>query len=243
MQWLQDKLNILSGIIWGEYLLIPLLAIVGIYLTIGLHAMPWRKLPLAFQTLWQGRKTTSQLEGDITPYQALMTALAATVGTGNIAGVATAIYFGGPGAIFWMWVIALFGMATKYAEAVLAVSYREKDDLGNYVGGPMYYIRNGLGDSWNWMATAFAFFAMIAAFGIGNMVQSNSVADVISTNFNVPTWITGLVMTILAASVIIGGVKRIAQVATKLVPFMALAYIIAAVVIVILNVEKLPDAI
>ena len=131
MQWLQDKLNTLSSIIWGEFLLIPLLAIVGIYLTIGLYAMPWRKIPLAFQTLWQGRKETSNIEGDITPFQALMTALSATVGTGNIAGVATAIYFGGPGAIFWMWVIALFGMATKYAEAVLAVSYRETDALGN----------------------------------------------------------------------------------------------------------------
>lgn len=243
MSWLQDKLNMLSSIIWGEYLLIPLLAIVGIYLTIGLHAMPWRKIPLAFQTLWKGRKAASQIEGEITPFQALMTALSATVGTGNIAGVATAIYFGGPGAIFWMWVIALFGMATKYAEAVLAVSYRETDDLGHYVGGPMYYIRNGLGDNWRWMATLFAFFAMFAAFGIGNMVQSNSVADVIHSSFNIPTWLTGVVMATLAALVIIGGVKRIAKVATRLVPFMAIAYIIAALVIVVLNFEKLPDAI
>ncbi|MGB1800669.1 MAG: alanine/glycine:cation symporter family protein, partial [Gammaproteobacteria bacterium] len=242
MQWLQDKLNTLSGIIWGEYLLIPLLAIVGIYLTIGLYAMPWRKIPVAFQTLWQGRKETHS-QGDITPFQALMTALSATVGTGNIAGVATAIYFGGPGAIFWMWVIALFGMATKYAEAVLAVSYREKDELGNYVGGPMYYIRNGLGDKWRWMATAFAFFAMFAAFGIGNMVQSNSVADEIQSSFNIPTWITGLIIATLAALVIIGGVKRIAQVAAKVVPFMAIVYVLAALAIVFLNIDKLPDAI
>jgi alanine or glycine:cation symporter, AGCS family len=243
MQWLQDKLNTLSSIIWGEYLLIPLLAIVGIYLTIGLYAMPWRKIPLAFQTLWQGRKETTLVEGDITPFQALMTALSATVGTGNIAGVATAIYFGGPGAVFWMWVIALFGMATKYAEAVLAVSYRETDELGNYVGGPMYYIRNGLGDNWRWMATLFAFFAMFAAFGIGNMVQSNSVADEIYSSFNIPTWITGIVMATLAALVIIGGVKRIAHVAAKLVPFMAVTYVVAALVIVFLNIDKLPDAI
>jgi len=243
MSSIQDKLNALSGIIWGEYLLIPLLAIVGIYLTIGLRAMPWRRIPLAFQILWNGRKTAAQVKGDISPFQALMTALAATVGTGNIAGVATAIYFGGPGAIFWMWVIALFGMATKYAEAVLAVSYRETDDLGHYVGGPMYYIRNGLGDNWRWMASAFAFFAMFAAFGIGNMVQSNSVAEEIYSSFNVPTWLTGIVMAILAALVIIGGVKRIAQVAARLVPFMAIAYIIAAIVIVVLNIDKLPDAI
>ncbi len=243
MQWLQEKLNILSGIIWGEFLLIPLLAIVGIYLTFGLYAMPWRKIPLAFQTLWQGRKSTSLAEGDITPFQALMTALSATIGTGNIAGVATAIYFGGPGAIFWMWVIALFGMATKYAEAVLAVSYRETDELGNFVGGPMYYIRNGLGNKWHWMATSFAFFAMFAAFGIGNMVQSNSVADVIYTSFDIPTWLTGIVMAILAALVIIGGVKRIAHVAAKLVPVMAILYVVAALAIVILNVEKLPETI
>jgi alanine or glycine:cation symporter, AGCS family len=243
MSWLQDKLNVLSSIIWGEYLLIPLLAFVGIYLTFGLYAMPWRKIPLAFQILWQGRKAAPHVQGDITSFQALMTALAATVGTGNIAGVATAIYFGGPGAIFWMWVIALFGMATKYAEAVLAVSYRETDDLGNHVGGPMYYIRNGLGNNWNWMATSFAFFAMIAAFGIGNMVQSNSVADEIYSSFDVPTWLTGAIMAILTALVIIGGVKRIAQVAAKLVPFMAIAYIVAAITIVILNADKLPEAI
>lgn len=243
MSWLQEHLNTLSGVIWGEYLLIPLLAIVGIYLTIGLRAIPWRQVPFAFQTLWQSRKETSHIEGDISPFQALMTALSATVGTGNIAGVATAIYFGGPGAIFWMWVIALFGMATKYAEAVLAVSYREKDALGNYVGGPMYYIRNGLGNNWRWMATLFAFFAMFAAFGIGNMVQSHSVADEIYASFNVPTKITGAIMAILAALVIIGGVKRIANVAAKLVPFMAATYILAALIIVLLNIEKLPDAI
>ena len=243
MSWLQDNLNTLSGIIWGEYLLIPLLALVGIYLTIGLRAMPWQKIPLAAQLLWQGRKETSHLKGDISPFQALMTALSATVGTGNIAGVSTAIFFGGPGAIFWMWVIALFGMATKYAEAVLAVSYRETDANGNYVGGPMYYIRNGLGQNWQWMAVAFAFFGMFAAFGIGNMVQSNSVADEINATFSVPTWMTGIIMATLASLVIIGGIKRIASVASKLVPFMALAYILAALVIILLNFEKLPAAI
>ncbi len=242
MPWLEDKLNIISSIIWGEYLLVPLLAIVGVYLTIGLRAMPWQKLPLAFQTLWRGRTATPQSKGDISPFRALMTALSATIGTGNIAGVATAIYFGGPGAIFWMWTIALFGMATKYAEAVLAVSYRETDALGNYVGGPMYYIRNGLGEGWRWLAASFAFFAMIAAFGIGNMVQSNSVADEIQSSFNIPAWQSGFVMAILAALVIIGGVKRIAQVAAKLVPFMAVIYVVAAMVIIFLNIEKLPAA-
>ncbi len=243
MQWLQQKLDFLSGIIWGEYLLIPLLAMVGIYLTIGLRAIPWRKIGTGFSLLWQGRKETTLLKGDISPFQALMTALSATVGTGNIAGVATAIYFGGPGAIFWMWVIALFGMATKFAEAVLAVTYRETDELGNYVGGPMYYIKNGLGKNWHWMASAFAFFAMFAAFGIGNMVQSNSVADELSATFAVPTWLTGLVMALLAGIVIVGGVKRIAHVAEKLVPFMAIMYVLAALVIVIINIDKLPACI
>ena len=242
MSWLQDKLNTLSSIIWGEYLLIPLLAIVGIYLTIGLRVIPWRKLPSAFQLLWQGRKESTLVKGDISPFQALMTALSATVGTGNIAGVATAIYFGGPGAIFWMWIIALFGMATKYAEAVLAVSYRETDDLGHYVGGPMYYIRNGLGDDWRWMAAAFAFFGMFAAFGIGNMVQSNSVAHEVSVTFEIPLWTTGAIMATLAGIVIIGGVKRIAHVAQALVPFMGITYVVAALIIVGLNIEKLPDA-
>ena len=243
MQWIQDQLNLLSGIIWGEYLLIPLLALTGIYLTIGLRALTWRKVGTAFRTLWAGRKETDRVKGDISPFQALMTALSATVGTGNIAGVATAIYFGGPGAIFWMWVIALFGMATKYAEAVLAVSYRETNALGNYVGGPMYYIRNGLGDNWRWMASAFAFFAMFAAFGIGNMVQSNSVADEINATFAVPTWISGLVLATLAGLVIIGGVKRIAHVTEKLVPFMATIYVLAALTIIVINISELPAVI
>jgi AGCS family alanine or glycine:cation symporter len=159
---MQSILDKLSGLIWGEYVLIPLLALVGIYLTIGLRAMPWLRIPYAFKQLWQGRKF-DESEGEISPFQALMTALSATIGTGNIAGVATAIYLGGPGAIFWMWVIALFGMATKYAEAVLAVKYRETDELGLHVGGPMYYIKNGLGQQWNWLGILFAFFGMIAA--------------------------------------------------------------------------------
>ena len=243
MTAVQEKLVIIRDLIWGEYLLIPLLAFVGVYLTAGLLAMPWRKIPLAISTLWQGRKKTSEHEGDISPFQALMTELSATVGTGNIVGVATAIYFGGPGAIFWMWVIALFGMATKYAEAVLAVTYRETDKNGNYVGGPMYYIRNGLGKNWRWMAGVFAFFAMFAAFGIGNMVQSNSVADELYSTFQIPFWVTGLVMSVFVSIVIIGGVKRIAKVASKLIPIMAITYVIAALIIVLINLDKIPGVI
>ncbi len=233
----------LSGFIWGEFVLIPLLALVGIYLTIGLKAMPWRELPAAIKLLWQGRMAKSGDKGDITPFQALMTALSATIGTGNIAGVATAIYFGGPGAIFWMWVIALFGMATKYAEAVLAVKYREMDALGNYVGGPMYYIKNGLGEKWAWLGASFALFGMIAAFGIGNMVQANSVADELNSTFQIPLWSTGFILAALAATVILGGVKRIAVVAASLVPFMAIAYIGGALIIIMINLDAVPAAI
>ncbi len=242
MQALQTILDKLAGIIWGEYVLIPLLAFVGIYMTIGLRAMPWLRIPYAINRLWQGRIAEGK-EGDISPYQALMTELSATIGTGNIAGVATAIYFGGPGAIFWMWVIALFGMATKYAEAVLAVRYREVDALGNYVGGPMYYIRNGLGPNWYWLGSIFSLFGMIAAFGIGNMVQSNTVAHELESTFALPTWITGIVLAMLAAAVILGGIRRIAEVAEKLVPFMALAYFTGALIILLLHMNKIPAAV
>lgn len=235
-------LSTLSGFVWSEYCLIPLLAGVGVYLTLGLRAFPWRNTPHAFSLLWRGRRDNSHESGEISPFQALMTALAATVGTGNIAGVATAIHFGGPGAVFWMWVIALFGMATKYAEAVLAVRYREVDDLGNYVGGPMYYIRNGLGHSWRWLAAAFALFGMIAAFGIGNMVQANSVADVLDVHFAVPNVVTGVVAATLAGLVVIGGVRRIAAVAAAVVPAMALLYVGAALIILVFHLEALPDA-
>ncbi len=236
-----DLLIAIGGFIWSEYLLIPLLAGVGIYLTAGLRGMTWICIPHAFALLWRGRARGSA-SGEISPFQALMTALSATVGTGNIAGVATAIYFGGPGAVFWMWMIALFGMATKYGEAVLAVRYREVDSLGHHVGGPMYYIRNGLGRGWAWLGTCFALFGMIAAFGIGNVVQSNSVADVMSSTFGVSVWITGAVAAALTGIVIIGGVRRIAQVAEAVVPVMALLYVGIALLILVIRIEAVPGA-
>ena len=239
MQAISSFLNTISGVIWGPVMLVLLLG-TGVFLTIGLKAMPWRQLTTSFQLLWRGRSSTEK--GDITPFQALMTALAATIGTGNIAGVATAIFLGGPGAIFWMWITALLGMATKYSEALLAVKYREVDERGRYVGGPMYYIKNGLGDSWKWLGIAFALFGMIAAFGIGNMVQANSVADAMSSAFDIPDWVTGGVMVILTAVVILGGIKRIGVVAAKLVPFMALAYIAGALWIILAHLGDVPAA-
>lgn len=239
MAFISDLLNTLSGIIWGPVTLVLLLG-VGVYLTIGLKAMPWRHVGSAFILLWKGRD--SKEEGDIPPFQALMTALAATIGTGNIAGVATAIALGGPGAIFWMWITALLGMATKYCEAVLAVRYREVDERGKHVGGPMYYIKNGLGDKWRWLAFTFALFGMIAAFGIGNMVQANSVADALNSTLAVPHWITGVVLAVLAAAVILGGIDRIGKVAAKLVPIMAIAYVVVALLIIIMNFAEVPAA-
>lgn len=239
MDFLEDILHETSSIIWGPAMLVLLLG-VGVYLTVGLRAMTWRKIGYAFGELWRGRRPEG--EGDITPFQALMTALSATIGTGNIAGVATAIVLGGPGAVFWMWITALVGMATKYGEAVLAVRYREVDELGNYVGGPMYYIKNGLGRNWYWLGFLFALFGMIAAFGIGNMVQANSVADALNANFSVPQWLTGITMAVLTAAVILGGIRRIAEVAGKLVPFMAIAYFAGAMIIIVVNIDAVPEA-
>ena len=233
-------LNDLVSLVWGEYVLIPLLSVVGFYLTARLRAVPWRYLPHAITLLWKPQPCTTA--GEISPFQALMTALSATIGTGNIAGVATAIYFGGPGAVFWMWTIALIGMATKYSEALLAVKFRQVDRNGNYVGGPMYYIKNGLGARWTWLASAFAMFGMIAAFGIGNMVQSNSVADVLSSGYAIDTKITGTILAGLTAAVIIGGIRRIADVVQRLVPFMAISYLLTALLILVLNFEHLPMA-
>ncbi len=213
---------------------------VGLYLTFGLHAMPWRKLGAACKLLWRGRSVDKDIEGDISPFQALMTALSGAIGTGNIAGVATAIYLGGPGAVFWMWITALIGMATNFTEAYLAVRFREQDELGNYVGGPMYYIRNGLGPRWHWLGIVFALFAMFAAFGIGNTVQANSVADAAYTSFGIPAWLTGIVLALLTGAVIIGGIKRIGEVAGKLVPFMAIAYVLGAIGVIITLIDQVP---
>ena len=207
-----DMISTLNGWVWGPPMLV-LIALTGLYLTIGLKAYPILNLKSGFVTLWKGRH--KQGEGEISGFNALMTSLSATIGTGNIAGVATAIALGGPGAMFWMWVIAVIGMATKYAEAVLAVQYRETNEQGHFVGGPMYYIRNGLGSKFGWLAAAFAFFGMIAGFGIGNGVQSNSVADALGHisigGQAIPEWLTGIIIAVLVALVLLGGIKRISM--------------------------------
>ncbi|MFP4649278.1 MAG: alanine/glycine:cation symporter family protein [Halorhodospira sp.] len=241
MEAVTEFLEAVSGFVWGPAMLVLLLG-TGLYLSIGLRGMPIRRLGYGFRRLWSGRQERRDDPGEITPFQALSTSLSATIGTGNIAGVATAITLGGPGAVFWMWVTALVGMATKYAEAVLAVKYRETDEHGRYVGGPMYYIKNGLGPRWAWLGTLFAVFAMVAAFGIGNTVQANSVADVVQSNLAVPAWATGLVLAALVFLVIIGGIRRIARVAERLVPTMAAFYVLGGLLIIVWNVTEVPAA-
>ena len=244
MEALTNFIGTVNGIVWGWPMLILILG-VGFFMSIGLKLMPILKLGTGFKLLAGGVKAEKGEEnaGEVPPYQALMTAMAATVGTGNIAGVATAVFLGGPGALFWMWMTALVGMATKYAEAVLAVKYREVDENGNHVGGPMYYIKNGMGKNWAWLGTTFAIFGAIAGFGIGNGVQSNSIAQVIETNFSVPPLMTGLICMVLVGAVLMGGIKRIGSVAGALVPFMAVAYILAGLIVLAVNADQIAPAI
>ena len=239
MSVFEQTIDAINGLVWGPIMLTLLLG-TGIFLTIGLRGMTITRIPFAFKQLLKGRKASG--EGEISPFNALMTALSSTVGTGNIAGVATAIGIGGPGALFWMWCTALVGMATKYAEAVLAVNYRETDAAGKKVGGPMYYIKNGLGKRWKPLAFLFALFGALAGFGLANTVQSNTVSQVLFNNFQIPTVASGLVMALLVALVLLGGIQRIAQVAGKLVPLMTMIYLVATLLILLMNLTEIPAA-
>lgn len=241
MEAVQSFVSALNGLVWGWPMLVLILG-TGAYLTIGLRLLPVRQIPAAFGLLFRGRKPSGE-EGEITAFQALMTSLSATIGTGNIAGVATAIALGGPGALFWMWCTALVGMATKFAEAVCAVEFRERDADGNYCGGPMYYIKNGLGRRWHWLAACFAFFGVFAGFGIGNTVQSNSVAQALNSTFNLPGWISGAVLCGAVGMVVLGGVKRIASVASFLVPIMAVSYMGLGLLVLMMNITSLPGVV
>ena len=228
----------INGLVWG-WPTVSLIAVTGIVLMLGLRFMPLQRLSYGIRMLLQNDAENG--EGEITPFQALMTSLSATIGTGNIAGVAGAIAVGGPGAVFWMWVIALFGIATKYAEAVLAVHYRETDDNGDHVGGPMYYIKNGLGSGWGWMAGLFALFGMLAGFGIGNGVQAFEVSSALSL-IGVPKLVTGVVLAALVFAVVIGGIRRIAQAASAIVPLMSVLYIGGCLLVLLLNITAVPQA-
>ena len=241
MEALTQFVTAINDIVWGPPMLVAILG-TGLFLQLRLQFMPITQIAAGFKMIWRGRTPSADAPGEISPYAALMTALAATVGTGNIAGVATAIALGGPGALFWMWMTALVGMATKYAEVLLAVHYREKDEKGEYVGGPMYAIKNALGRRWRWLGSAFALFGGLAGFGIGNMVQSNSVTQVLQVNFGINPWVSGVAMMLLTGFVLLGGIKRIGTVAEKLVPAMCIAYIAISLVVLAIYVDQIPAA-
>lgn len=245
MDWnnAEAVLNDISGVVWGPWLLIPLLLGTGLYLTIRLGGLQFLKLGVALRLGILKRKDVGA-EGDITQFQALTTALAATVGTGNIVGVATAIGIGGPGALFWMWVTGLLGMASKYSEAFLAVRFRGTDSAGEKSGGPQYYLQRGIkGPIGKVLALMFAVFATLACFGIGNMTQGNSIASNVESSWNIPTWVTGIVLTVLAMVVLVGGIKSIGRVTAGLVPVMIVFYVAGALYILLANIGQLPEAI
>lgn len=243
-----EIINNILGFVYDNILSIIMMVLLiasGLFLSIKLGFLQFRKFG------YFNRNTIGQLfkkdlheksNGGVSSFQAVTTALAGTIGTGSIAGLATALVLGGPGAVFWMWISALLGMVTKYSEIVLSLKYREKNEDGGWSGGPMYYIKNGLGAKWAWLAALFAVFAMIACLGTGNATQSNSISGVLDSSFNIPTWITGLVLTVIVGTVILGGVKRIASVNEKLVPVMAVFFILASIAALICNATKIPTA-
>jgi AGCS family alanine or glycine:cation symporter len=235
----ESLIEAINSFLWGKFLWIVIIAI-GLYLNIRLLFLPLRKIGYAFRQLWKGRKVVEK--AGISPMGTLMVSLSATIGTGNIAGVATAIGIGGPGALFWMWFSALLGMGTKYAESVCAVHFREKNAKGLYVGGPMYYIKNGMGQRWLWLAVLFAIFGALAGFGIGNAVQAHSVAESLQVAFGVDKRWTAVCMMLVIALVLLGGLRGIARTATALVPFMSVLYLIAGLMVIFANLPAIPEA-
>lgn len=238
LETVENFLGAISDLVWGLPLIILLVG-TGIYLTIRLGFLQVRLFPHAMKLAFS-RKQDKTSEGDISHFQALMTASAATIGTGNIVGVATAIVLGGPGAVFWLWIAGLFGMATKYGEAILAVKYRVKDSEGKMAGGPMYYLEHGLKQKW--LGVLFAVFGALAAFGIGNGTQSKAVADLMHDTFSVPFPVTGIVLVVFAGLVILGGIEWIGRVTSFFVPIMAVFYIIAGVIVMVMNFNLIPEA-
>ncbi len=243
MDFLNEFSADLSGTVWGWPEIFPvmvgLLLVTGLIMTATLRFIQIRRLRHSFDVI-RGKYDDPSHDGDLSHFQALTTALSATVGIGNIAGVATAIHYGGPGALFWMWVTAVFGMALKYAECTLAIKYRVILPDGSASGGPMYYIEKGLGSKWKWLAVMFAVCAIISSFGSGNSIQAFTVADQIRADLGVPTWITGLVTAGLVAAVILGGIKRIGNVTSKLVPYMAVIYVVGGLVVLVMNLSVIP---
>ena len=239
MDKLESILQQINGLVWGAPLLIALVG-TGVYFSIRLNLLQVFKLPLALKYLFTKNDDRDECEGDVSSFGALCTALASTIGTGNIVGVATAIKTGGPGALFWMWMAGFFGMATKYSECLLAVKYRVVDDNGQMSGGPMYYIERGMGNKW--LAKLFALFGIgVAFFGIGTFPQVNAITTSVNTAFNVPVVITSLIITILVALVTVKGIKSVSKIAEILVPFMVILYVLGSLIIIVLNIGLMPD--
>ena len=242
MQLISEINAEINDVVWGPVMLTLLIG-TGVFLGIRTGFLQFRKFTYMLKNTIFGVFSKNQHEKDlsgVSPFQAVTTALAGTIGTGSIAGLATAIVCGGPGAVFWMWISALLGMVTKFSEILLSIKYREKNEDGQWVGGPMYYIKNGL--KIKWLAVLFALFAMIACLGTGNATQSNSIAVALKSTVGINPWITGTVLTLIVAAVILGGVRRIASVNEKLVPFMAIFYVVCSVVALVINVDKIPAA-
>ena len=226
-----------NNFVWGPVML-ALLVGTGIFLTIRLKFLPWRNLGYAIKMVFSKRDKHA---GDISPFQSLMTALSATIGTGNIVGVATAMVLGGPGALVWMWIAAAFGLSTKYGESVLAVKYRETNSVGEMAGGPMYAMKNGINNGFGrLMAVLFSVFAVLASFGIGNMTQANSISAALSSSYGIPTWAVGAVIMVLALSVLVRGIRRIGLVSSIIVPSMAVFYLVASVIVIVVNFDAVP---
>ncbi|MCI1966368.1 MAG: sodium:alanine symporter family protein [Oscillospiraceae bacterium] len=240
--------NILAQVdsfIWGPVLLVLLIG-TGLFLTVKLRFLPWRNLGYALKYVFgKGSRQTSHGPGDISPFSALTTALAATIGTGNIVGVATAMILGGPGALVWMWICAIIGLTSKYSECMLAIKYRETNSRGEMSGGPMYTIKNGFRIPWigRLLAFLFAIFTVFASFGIGNMTQANSISDAIHSTFSVPTWVTGLVIAVLTFITLVGGITSISKVSSILVPSMAVFYTLGGLVCIAVNYKNVPSGI
>lgn len=242
MKELSNVISAIDDFVWGPVMLVLLVG-TGIYLTFRMRFLTWRNLGYALKrTLSKEARTKSRGEGDVSPFSALTTALAATIGTGNIVGVATAMVSGGPGALVWMWISAAFGLTSKFSECMLAIKYREVNEKGEMSGGPMYTMKKGiknkkLGAVLAWL---FAFFAVVASFGIGNMTQGNSISGALKATFNVPTWLSGIIITVFALLIIVGGIKSISKVSSVVVPVMAIFYVICGLIVIIGNISNLP---
>ena len=243
MKELSNVISAIDDFVWGPVMLVLLVG-TGIYLTFRTRFLTWRNLGYALKsTLSKEARTKSRGEGDVSPFSALTTALAATIGTGNIVGVATAMVSGGPGALVWMWISAAFGLTSKFSECMLAIKYREVNEKGEMSGGPMYTMKKGIKNKkfGAVLAWLFAFFAVVASFGIGNMTQGNSIASALHSTFNVPTQISGVVITVLSLVIIVGGIKSISKVSAVVVPTMAIFYVICGLIVIIGNISNLPS--